>query len=351
MTYGSVSAFGRSNGEGIATSGTVSAATSNVNLTYSGGWSQSGNVEDGDGNEIRSTEYEAQNHMLSLGVRGNGDLLVIEGGVQHIPYQGFPNQRMDMTLNEAWFVNARYEREFDWGKLDARGYYQNTQHEMNFLEDKGGPAYTMPMDTDGVNFGYSVKAEIPVTPRDLLRVGNEFHGYHLDDWWPPIPGSMMMGPNTYWNINGGAARPVGTFAEWEAKWSPEWTTLLGVRNDVVWMDTGDVQAYSSDPMMGMNAARLPTHAAAFNARDHARTDVNFDMTAPGPLSSPTPASISKPGYARKTRSPNLYERYAWGRGGWPWSMNGWFGDANGYVGNLDLKPGSRPYRELHRRLA
>ena len=35
----------------------------------------------------------------------------------------------------------------------------------------------------------------------------------------------------------------------------------------------------------------------------------------------------------KTRSPTLYERYAWSTTPWPTSMNGWFGDGNGYVGN------------------
>ena len=38
------------------------------------------------------------------------------------------------------------------------------------------------------------------------------------------------------------------------------------------------------------------------------------------------------GYARKTRSPNFYERYAWSTSGMAASMISWFGDANGYVG-------------------
>ena len=61
------------------------------------------------------------------------DLLVIQGGVQHIPYQGFPNEYMDMTGNDAWFVNAHYEGRFDWGKLDLRAFFQDTRHEMNFI--------------------------------------------------------------------------------------------------------------------------------------------------------------------------------------------------------------------------
>jgi iron complex outermembrane receptor protein len=152
---------------------------------------------------------------------------------------------------------------------------------------------------------------------------------------------MMMGPNTYWNIAGGQRDRVGTYAEWEAKWTPQWSTLLGVRNDVVWMNAGLAQAYDSrNPIpMGMMGMANPNAAAAaaFNARDHRRTDVNFDMTATARYQ-PDETSVYELGYSRKTRSPNLYERYAFGVSGMASSMIGWFGDGNGYVGNLDLKP-------------
>ncbi|MCK9910308.1 TonB-dependent receptor, partial [Microbacteriaceae bacterium K1510] len=98
---------------------------------------------------------------------------------------------------------------------------------------------------------------------------------------------------------------------------------------VVWMDTGDVVGYS--PMM------YGADAAKFNSRDHQRTDVNFDVTALARYE-PSATEIYEFGYARKTRSPNLYERYAWSSGDMAASMIGWYGDANGYVGNLDLKP-------------
>ena len=78
-------------------------------------------------------------------------------------------------------------------------------------------------------------------------------------------------------------------------------------------------------------------AAAFNAQNRSRTMVNFDMTA---LARYQPNDVSKYefGYSRKTRSPNLYERYTWAPGAMAMSMNNWFGDANGYMGNINLKP-------------
>ena len=331
-TAGSISAFYRSNGNGVGTAVTAHAANNNVSVNYAGAWTRSDNYEDGRGDEVLSSEYEAQNHSVQLAVRNGGDLFTVQGGLQYIPYQAYVNQYMDMVENKAWFLNARYVTNFDWGKLDARVFYQNTKHEMDFLEDK--QPGSMPMLTEGQDAGYSVKAEIPLSERDLLRVGNEFHHQGLDDWWPPVPGSMMMEPDTYWNINDGTRQRLGTFVEWERQWTNSWSTLLGVRNDMVWMDTGDVQPYCT---MGMMCEPDASAATAFNALDRSRTDANFDVTALARYT-PSASETYEFGYARKTRSPNLYERYTWGRGEMAMSMIGWFGDLNGYVGDPDLDP-------------
>ncbi len=78
-------------------------------------------------------------------------------------------------------------------------------------------------------------------------------------------------------------------------------------------------------------------AAAFNARDHKRQDSNWSGSAIVRYT-PSDTVALELGYARKAQSPNLYQRYAWGRGAMASQMIGWFGDGNGYVGNLDLKP-------------
>ncbi|MGO9171481.1 MAG: TonB-dependent receptor domain-containing protein, partial [Rhodomicrobium sp.] len=338
----SISVFGRSNGDGISTSGTVSAATSNINITYTGSWAKSGDYKDGNGTTIDSTLYDTQNHKLSVAVRDNSNLLVIEGGVQHISYEGFPNEYMDLFGNTAWFVNGHYTGRFDWGKLDLRAYYQDTRHEMNLGTEGDKLAYMgdspMPMNTHGQNFGYAAKAEILESPRDMLRVGSDFHGFLLDDWWPPVPGQdPYMGPNTFWNIRNGQRYDLGTFAEWERKWDPQWTTLLGVRNDTVWMNTGRVQGYSdaTDPNFP-NFLYYPD-ADWFNAQNRARTDVNFDATALARYQADL-WSTYEGGFSMKTRSPSLYERYDWSTFPMAAMMNGWAGDGNFYVGNINLKP-------------
>ncbi len=332
-TEGRLSTTYRSTSHGITVGGNVAAATQNVSVGYDGSWAKAGDYHrGGDNNPVQTSRYQVENHALTVGVRHDQDLLVVQGGWQFSPHEGFPNQRMDLTENTSKFLNARYDGKFGWGELDARAYWRDVSHEMNFLGRVKGT--NMPMNTESDEVGYSVKATVPLNPRDTLRVGNEFQRYTLDDWWPPISAAAngMMSPNDFWNIRDGERNRVGTFAEWEAKWDSRWTTLLGVRNDTVWMDTGAVQGYSNNAM-----AAYGVDASRFNAFDHARTDVNFDATALARFDWDKTHTIEG-GYARKTRSPSLYERYSWSTGTMASNMNNWTGDGNGYVGNPDLNP-------------
>ena len=143
-----------------------------------------------------------------------------------------------------------------------------------------------------------------------------------------------MAPDTFLNINNGKRDRLGVFAEWEARWNQQWISQLGVRSDTVMMDTGTVHGYNNT-MMYNGAPLFP--ATTFNNRDRKRTDSNFDVTA---LTRYTPTAMLdfEAGYARKTRSPNLYERYAWSTNTMAMEMINFAGDGNFYVGNLDLKP-------------
>ncbi|MCE1237734.1 MAG: TonB-dependent receptor [Hyphomicrobiales bacterium] len=341
VVHGEASTFWRSNGNVLGAGLNVSVADRDWSLEYDGAWTKGQNYEAGGGALVRSSLFEAQNHALTLARRLENGLLTFSAGLQDIPYQGYPNVRMDMLYNKSAHGSVRYQGAFDWGALDARAYFQDTRHYMNFLADKYGgvdatPTTGMPMYTRGQDMGWKVEGALPIGKADTLKIGNEFQHSTLDDWWPPVAGKAGMCCATYENINGGRRDRLGSFVEWEHVWSKEWKTLLGVRNDTVWMDTGDVQGYNS--RTDMPAMFLyPLDAAAFNGRSHAKTDVNFDLTALARWS-PNDRLDTEFGYARKTRSPNFYERYAWSTSRMAASMVTWLGDANGYVGDIDLKP-------------
>ncbi|BCK86900.1 hypothetical protein MIZ01_0666 [Sideroxyarcus emersonii] len=339
----------RSNGNARGANVTATTASENLSMMYSGSTVKAANYTAAQdfkaaglaatgrgwlaGNEVGSSMYEAINQSIGVAMRQANHLVELKLGLQDIPYQGFPNQRMDMTGNSSKQANLRYTGQYDWGMLEARAYNENTHHRMNFLEDKQfyyGNAPGMPMETKGRNTGAQLKADIVLSERDVFRLGSEYQRYRLDDWWS-ASGTGGMSPNAFWNINNGQRDRFGIFAEWEAHWDPQWASQLGVRAESVKMNTGVVQGYNT------TATYLAT-ATAFNAFDRQRTDSNFDMTA---LARYTPDSSRdfEAGYAAKTRSPSLYERYTWStKSTMVLNMNNWFGDGNGYVGNPDLKP-------------
>lgn len=347
---GSASAFYRSNGDAFGGSIAAGVANQNVRLDYTGSHTESMNYNDGNGQIVKSTAYENQNHSAALSFKTDNHLVVIRGGQQHVPFQGFPNQRMDLTNNDSNFGNIMHKGMFDWGTLESRFYYESTSHSMNIGEDKQylgfvGPTAInnfMPMETRAHNLGYKIQAEIPFTERDTLRIGNEFHSNKIRDYWPSVDpngvGMYMMGPEAYININNGEKDRVGFFGEWEARWSSQWRTMLGLRYDHTNTDTGNVQPYNPNLLLGagvMGAGTALNAANAFNAVNHERNNDTFDVTA---LVQFTPNDMSQYefGYARKNRTPNLYERYTWGQRAMDMAMIGWFGDGNGYVGNMNL---------------
>ena len=104
-------------------------------------------------------------------------------------------------------------------------------------------------------------------------------------------------------------------------------------------------------MQGYNAAPIwASDAAAFNALDRQRTDHNWDLTASARYT-PSATQTFEAGYARKSRSPNLYQRYPWSTQPMATLMNNFVGDGNGYIGNVDLKPEVAQHPQRHRRLA
>ncbi|PKO67886.1 MAG: TonB-dependent receptor, partial [Betaproteobacteria bacterium HGW-Betaproteobacteria-17] len=369
LTKGEVGTFYRSNGDAMGANLSATLAGENMSVSYAGSTAQSDNYTAGDDfktttatgrightlplDEVGSTAYKSINHALGFALRNDTHVFDLKLAHQKIPYEHFPNQRMDMTDNTSNQVNLGYTGDYQWGTLKARVYHEKTEHEMDFGDDKrfwygsasnspvpGSPcspigpscAAGMPMYTEGRTTGMSVSAEKPLSARDTLRVGTEFQSYRLDDWW--TASGAMMWPDTFLNINDGQRDRYAVFGEWEAKINPQWTSLLGLRHETVKMNAGDVMGYCTS---GMCMGNQLVDSAHFNAQNHSKTDRNWDLTALARYS-PDTMQAYEIGVAQKTRSPNLYERYTWSTWTMAAVMNNFVGDGNGYVGNLDLKP-------------
>lgn len=369
LTTGSMGTFYRSNGAARGGNVALSLASQNLSLAYTDSYSQANNYRAaGDFKKpglwtrqispltdritdktVAGTAYRGSRHReLGIALKlSEQHLLELKLGEQSIDWEGFPNQRMDMVssypdldnpgmqilnlkkpANVNRTINLHYTGQFDWGELEARYFQQRLDHSMDMLQSRSGGMY-MPMLSEATTHGGLLKATVPISDQHLVRVGTDFQYYRLDDWWPSInDGGVSMCCNDFWNIRDGKRDRIGIFSELETQWNNKWTTLLGLRTDRVTSNTGRAQGYSNT---------YGSDANTFNSLDHSREDYHYDLTA---LTRFKPAETQhyEFGFARKTRSPNLYERYPWSRNPMAALMNNFVGDGNGYVGNHDLKP-------------
>ena len=340
LVQGQVGGSYRSNGHGQSTDAALLVAGEQWSLRYHTARTQSDNLRAAApfkaatsalaGDEIGSSAYEARNHSLNLALKHERHLLQLGASAQQLPFEGYPNQRMDMTHNQSTQLNARYQGSYDWGELQGQLYSQHTRHAMDMGPDRDSYGTGMPMLTRATTTGGQLMATLPWTDRDVLRLGGEAQDYVLYDWWPPVGGTM--GPNTFWNINDGERRRRDGFAEWERQWTPAWSSQVGLRLSQVRSNAGPVQGYNNA------LGTLWGHeAAAFNALDRARSDLQTDLTALARWT-PEPGQRYEWGYARKSRAPNLHQRYPWSSQPMAALMNNLVGDGNGYIGNPDLRP-------------
>lgn len=370
LLKGEVGSFYRSNNDARGANASATFATENINLSYTGAYSKANNYVAGKNfknytatgraghtlarDEVGSTGYETANHTLGMAVRNANHLFEVKFGYQNMPEQLYPNQRMDLLDNEQKRVNARWLGKFDWGKMEARVYHEEVDHFMDFGPDKrfwygtnsggvngapcspirfaGDPAGTcakgMPMVTETRTTGASLKADVKLSQSDLLRVGSELQRYRLNDYWPASGGGM--GPNAFENIKHGERDRKALFAEWEAGFGERLTTLLGLRYERVSMDAGQVHGYGTMSNQMRDTALL-------NAHKRSRQDNNWDFTALARYQANSAFDMEL-GFARKTRSPSLYETYPWSTWAMAATMNNFVGDGNGYIGNPDLDP-------------
>jgi iron complex outermembrane receptor protein len=340
----SLRTFFKSNNENRGASVQASVASQKYYFGYAAFDESAHNYRDGHNRRIKSTLYNQNNQSLTVGRKLESGVLALKFTRAAVPYQGFINQYMDLRDNVSNLTNLSYKGLLGHVGVESTIFHQHTNHLMDVLSSERGGS--MPMYTRSDEAGVTVRASFGVSARSLITLGSEYRWYRLDDWWPALPGvTSIMGPGTFESIKDGKRDRVAFFIDTDTNWSNKLSTNIGLRTDLVSMNTGDVKGYNETD-------NLPADAAAFNDRSHAKKDQNVDLTFLSKFKATSTLDLEF-GVARKTRSPNLYERYAWAgtvtdptNTSNPSSMGAsmdmrminWFGDGNGYVGNIDLKP-------------
>ncbi len=369
----------RNNGEAKNINLGATIASETVSLSYKASSAEAGNYKAGDNfksytqirpaapvagvnygstlskDEVGSTAYQARNQLLTLALKGDTSLIEGSYGYQDIPYEMYPNQRMDMLGNTAERYNLRYQSQWDKGQLEIRGYHEYVDHHMDFGADKvlyyGAitansvvyPVNGMPMNTTGRTDGISATAELEITDTRLARFGAQWQQYRLNDWWPPSPDCGVgnctggMAPNTFWNVKDGKRDRQAIFGEVESRWNAQWFSQVGLRLEQIDTNVGAAAGYNTGMMYVGSAISSTGGAAVYNAQGKSKSDSNIDWSAIGRYT-PDSQRTFELGVAQKTRSPNLYERYAWSTNSMAMEMVNFVGDGNGYVGNPNLKP-------------
>lgn len=96
-----------------------------------------------------------------------------------------------------------------------------------------------------------------------------------------------MAPNTFVNIADGQRDRLGVFAEWDASWTAQWVTQLGLRYDSVKMNSGNIAGYSS--IYGNPA--LASLSLVHSMPQTVSAKITTSTSRPPPATRPMPRSV------------------------------------------------------------
>jgi iron complex outermembrane receptor protein len=317
LWFGEAGAAFRSGNDGYGVNGVAGAASQRVSAAYEGSWQTADDLRF-PGGRVADTGFETQQHGVRSGYRTETGLWSLDAGLTRTRDAGTPALPMDMIEDDSYRIGLRHTGSYAFGELEGRFYFHSIEHLMDNYSLRPLAAGTMPMRSpaESDDLGFNLGATLP---RDLhtFRIGGGFHENQFDASQQNVTSGARQD-----TLNEATRTRIGTHLEWQGDWSGRWTTLVGVRNDTVLSDAADVALW------------FPASAAdraAFNARDHDFTDVNWDVTAAVRFT-PNESSHYELAFARKNRAPSLLERYLWT----PLSASAGQADGRTYLGNLDL---------------
>jgi len=321
LWFGDVGSVYRSSNDAWGWHGRAGAASEGLSLAYEGSRETANNLRF-PGGRVRDSGYDTQQHTLRASRKTPTSVWGFDTGILQTRNAGTPTLTMDMIEDDGYRVGLDYEGNLRFGTLEGRLYFHSIDHLMDNYSRRPVGMGMMQMFSEATSddAGVNLDASLP-HGQHTFRVGTGFHFNKLNAYQQSVMTGMQQDTfNDAWRAR------VGTYGEWQTDWTSQWRTLLGVRNDTVISDASDIERWN--PMSGAAA-----DAAAFNSKGHRFVDANFDAT--GALRwTLDDYQTYELGFARKSRSPSLLERYLWT----PLSASAGLADGRTYIGNLDLDP-------------
>ncbi|HEY9171015.1 MAG TPA: TonB-dependent receptor [Verrucomicrobiae bacterium] len=315
LGFGEAMTTFRSSNDGWDVSGQGGVANDKLGAAYQGSW-QTANDLRFPGGRVRDTSYDTQQHGVQTGLKTDSGLWSVDAKVTRTRDAGTPALPMDMIEDDAWRVGLRHAGEYTFGSLESRFYYHSIEHLMDnySLRPAGAMRMFSPATSDDLGFSLGT-----ILPRGVhsFGAGVDFHRNAFDAHQQNAVTGLRQD-----TLNEAERSRVGVYAEWQAAWSEQWMTLVGVRSDTVWSDAANVEQFF---------APSRPDALAFNAQNHSFIEPNFDAMACVRFT-PNDSSSYELGFARKNRAPSLLERYLWT----PLSASAGQADGRTYLGTLDL---------------
>jgi len=295
----------------------VGGANDKLSIAYTGERQTGGDVESARG-KVKATGFELNRHDLTLATKAGDGALRLDLGRQEARNVGTPALPMDMVKDDANKYALGYAGNFSFGSVEAKAYRHEIDHLMDNYTLRGLASGKFAPATSN-DTGYQANVTL-LQGINTYRLGAE---YLINDFNSYSQNSTGA-PATQDTIRNGSRDRFGVYGEWESKLGSQWKTLVGLRSDTVKTDASSIVNQGAGTTADRNA---------FNNSNRSFTDSNWDFTAQAKYAADA-ASGYEIAFARKTRSPNLMERYLWT----PANASAGMADGKTYIGNLSLKP-------------
>ncbi len=295
----------------------VGSANNRFSAGYAAEHQRGGNLQF-PGGEVADTGYTLNNQDLTLAMKAGAGTWRLDAGKHKTQDAGTPALPMDMIRDNADTLALGYQGNAGFGTLEAKIYRHSIDHLMDnySLRPAGMSRMFAPATSD--DSGASLATSI-ARGDSVLRFGAEFLQNEFDSYSQNAVSGLRQD-----SIRDATRDRLGVYGEWQANLGQSWQTLAGLRQDTVRSDAADIVNRGMAPL---------SDQTSFNSRNHEITDHNWDATLLARYRA-SPGTDYEIGLARKTRSPNLVERYIWS----PSNASAGQADGRTYLGNLDLRP-------------